>query len=353
MHQYSIKFDHVFVGYGKKTILHNISLKVKKGNVVAVIGNSGAGKSTGIRCMTAQIQPRIGNARTSGLDVKNSEVVQATIGYVPQLEHVSLYMNFSAEKNALFFGRNYGIPDERIKSRCREIMEILGLGQDEFIKKKVKFLSGGEKKRVSIMVGLISDPEVLFLDEPTTGLDPHLRIEVLNFLYKINQKYNTTIMIVSHDLECVDYCNQVIIFSDGMLVDSDHPHNLIKRLPNNGKAYDLQFKELSIDDEGYISSISEIKSLLHVGRNKFRIFIDSDDELTVIQTKILEKNLEILKRTPIDCTFLDYFRIQSKYKYPDMTLKLKKEALEFQKQQKEMKTNGIKTPIKSSNQIIL
>ena len=145
----SITMDEVFAGYGKITILHNISLEIPKGNIVAVIGNSGAGKSTAIRAITAQIQPKKGKIITAGYDVKETVLVQASIGYVPQLEYQSLYYNFSAEKNALFFGRNFGLSDKQIKKRCEELLGLLGLSEKEFKKVPVKRLSGGEKKRVS------------------------------------------------------------------------------------------------------------------------------------------------------------------------------------------------------------
>lgn len=321
---YSIIFDKVSVGYGKTIILHNVSLRVERGEMVSVIGNSGAGKSTGIRCMTAQIQPKIGSAKTSGIDVKFSEVVQATIGYVPQLEHVSLYYNFSIEKNALFFGRNYGISDKAIKKRCREIMAILGLKDPKFLKKKVKFLSGGEKKRVSIMVGLVSNPEVLFLDEPTTGLDPHLRIEVLNFLHTVNQKFGTTIVIVSHDLEVVDYCSQVIIFSDGTLVDQGDPKKMVKSLPNEGFAMDILVEQISLEKEESMEKIAQIKYILHIGRNKFRFYYDNRKYERIIQEECKKLGINIKHVDFSESTFLDYFRINSKYNYYQIAEKLKK-----------------------------
>lgn len=322
----AINFEHVFTGYGKKTILYDINLKIKKGNMVAVIGNSGAGKSTGIRCMTAQILPQHGEAYTSGISVKHRESVQSLIGYVPQLEYLSLYYNFSAEQNALFFGKNYGLETHVIKQKCKEIMGVLGLGEEEFIHKKIKLLSGGEKKRVSIMIGLISSPEILFLDEPTTGLDPHLRIEVLNFLYKINKTYGTTIMIVSHDLECVDYCDQVIVFSDGVLVDSHQPRECVESLPNKGFGYEVAFEELSLEQENILNSIHQILYFLHIGRNKFKIFCNSGKDFVEITQILIEKGFKVKKYVKMDSTFLDYFRIMSKYHYPQLSKKMLKEA---------------------------
>ena len=336
----AINFEHIYVGYGKQTILYDINLQIKKGNMVAVIGNSGAGKSTGIRCMTAQIIPQDGEAHTSGISVKNREDVQGMIGYVPQLEYISLYYDFNAMQNALFFGRNYGIKDSVIKQRCQEIMEILGLAQEEFIKKKVKLLSGGERKRVSIMIGLISNPEILFLDEPTTGLDPHLRIEVLNFLHKINKKFGTTIMIVSHDLECVDYCDQVIVFSDGVLVDSRQPRECVENLPNKGFGYEITFEELSIEQEDILSSIKKIIYFLHIGRNKFKIFCNSNVDFVEITQILIQRGFKVKKYNKMDSTFLDYFRIMSKYKYPTVSVQMKQDAKERLQNMKRGKTHG-------------
>ncbi len=273
--------------------------------------------------MTAQIQPTHGEAYTSSINVKESERVQASIGYVPQLEYLSLYFNFSALKNALFFGRNFGMKDKVIKSRCKELMNLLGLGEDEFLNKPIKKLSGGEKKRVSIMIGLINNPEILFLDEPTTGLDPHLRIEVLNFLYRINQKYNTTMLLVSHDLESVDYCSQVIIFSDGVLVDEGNPMEMIESLPNKAKALDVTFESLYLEQEEALEKLEIVKYILHIGRNRYYVFIENSEILNEFRTECAKLDLKIQEISFVRSNFLEYFRIKSKYFYKSKAEKIK------------------------------
>lgn len=319
----SLEMDHVFVGYGKETILHDICMSVPKGSIVAVIGNSGAGKSTGIRCMTAQLVPTRGTAKTSGFNVTEREEVKLRIGYVPQLEYLSLYYNFNALDNAKFFGRNFGISDMEIELRCQDLMKILGLGEEEFIKKPVHQLSGGEKKRVSIMIGLINQPEILFLDEPTTGLDPHLRIEVLNFLLTINQKYQTTIFLVSHDLECVDYCDKVIVFADGCMVDYGAPRTMTNSLPNEGKALVTQFQSLSPAEESELSKILDIKYILHTGRNTFKLFFEKSFSKDQILGQITDKKLIVTRAFLSNSTFLDYFRVHSLYTYHKKAMELK------------------------------
>jgi len=322
--EYSLEMDHVFVGYGEGTVLYDITLKVKKGSILGVIGGSGAGKSTAIRAMTAQLKPSKGTCRTAGFNVKSHpSEVQMRIGYVPQLEYLSLYYKFNALDNAKFFGRHFGISDKEIEKRTKDVMSILGLGDEEFITKPVKKLSGGEKKRVSIMIGLINQPEILFLDEPTTGLDPHLRIEVLNFLSKINKEYGTTMVLVSHDLECVDYCDTVMVFSDGCVVDFGDPRKMTRSLPNNGGALTIKFKSMEPDDDEKIKELEEIKYLLHVGRNTFRLFIPSEEKVSNILNKLEDFHLYPINHYVNNCTFLDYFRVHSLYTYPEKAQNIK------------------------------
>ncbi|MHA1148898.1 MAG: ABC transporter ATP-binding protein [Promethearchaeota archaeon] len=321
---YSLELQNVYVGYGKKNVLHNITLKVKRGSILGVIGGSGAGKSTGIRVMTAQLAPSKGLCKTAGFNVKtHPEDVQMRIGYVPQLEYLSLYYKFNAIDNALFFGRNFGVSDKILKERCKEIMEILGLGDKEYLKKPIRKLSGGEKKRVSIMIGLINRPEILFLDEPTTGLDPHLRIEVLNFLSRINKKYGTTMVIVSHDLECVDYCDTVMVFSDGVIADFGNPREMTHSLPNRGRALTVKFDHLELGDEKRIESINEIIYMLHVGRNTFKLYFNDEKHIDIVLDKLEEMGHIPVKYYVNTCVFLDYFRVHSTYTYPKKTKELK------------------------------
>ena len=194
--------------------------------------------------MTGQQKPTKGYAVTAGCHaIKDKGKLVYQIGYCPQLDYLSLYGEFNSLDNCLFFGKNYQIPRDEIYRRGREIMSILGFENETLIKRPVKYLSGGEKKRVSIAVGLINTPKILFLDEPTTGLDPHLRISVLNYLLKINKEFNTTMVIVSHDLEVADYCSKVAILNFGHLAGFGKPKELVESLPSQGHVcYSLNLK---------------------------------------------------------------------------------------------------------------
>ncbi|MHA1821007.1 MAG: ABC transporter ATP-binding protein [Promethearchaeota archaeon] len=310
--EYDIYMKDVDVSYDKKlTVLKDVSLQAKKGEILGLIGGSGAGKSTCMRVMTGQIKPVRGFVRTVGYDViKEKHKLVQRIGYVPQLEYLSLYYDFSAIDNCIFFGRTYLLKPEEIKKRAIEIFKVLGFESEELMNKPVKYLSGGEKKRVSIAVGLINTPDVLFLDEPTTGLDPHLRISVLNFLLKINREFNTTMVIVSHDLEVADYCSKVAILNYGRLVGFGKPKELVESLPSKGKMLHALFKQMDTRrDLKRLKEVEGIKYILHSGRNQVKIFSDKIDEIYEIIDNIEKKGLEIKHFSIETGTFLDYFRI--------------------------------------------
>ena len=304
---------NVYVSYDKKKIvLHNISLDVNKGEILGLIGGSGSGKSTILRCLTGQIKTHRGHVRTADCDViKNKNELVNKIGYVPQLEYLSLYYEFNALENCIFFGRNYQVGSEEIETRARRIFKILGFENEDMLLRPVKRLSGGEKKRVSIAVGLINTPEVLFLDEPTTGLDPHLRISVLNFLLKINQEFGTTMVIVSHDLEIVDYCSKVAILNYGRMTGYGRPVELIESLPSGGRAVLIEVDNIDPDRKmERILRIEGIEYVLNAGRNKLKLFVKDTGRISAILDRFYEMNMNVKSFSIDKGTFLDYFRLK-------------------------------------------
>lgn len=310
---FSLILDNVHVSYEKgKEILHDISFRAKKGDILGIIGGSGAGKSTCLRTMTGQLSRKFltkGNATTAGCNVleDNSSLINR-IGYVPQLEYLSLYDEFNAIDNCVFFGKNFQLSKNIIKQRAVEILEVLGFNED-LMTKPVKRLSGGEQKRVSIAVGLINTPEVLFLDEPTTGLDPHLRINVLNFLLKINRKYKTTIVIVSHNLEISDYCDLIAILIKGKLVSFGPPDEMINSLPSAGNILLCRFDYLNLKQINTIKKLEEVEFVLHAGRNQLKLFLKDFYQFRKTYNNIINLNLPLRSFSIVKGSFIDYFRV--------------------------------------------
>jgi ABC-type multidrug transport system ATPase subunit len=310
--QVNIELKNVSVKIGKTTILDHINFHAKRGEVLAIIGGSGAGKSNCLLILTTQIKPTEGEVYLAGYNVvkeKEKEKIDEILGYVPQPEEVSAYPEFSALTNAYYFGKMYGLSDDEIKTRAVQILNILGF-TEEMMKKPFRDLSGGEKKRVSICIGLIHNPKILLLDEITTGLDSHLRFEVLNYLRSLNKELDVTICVVTHDLETADYCDRVVILDKGKVVVFGEPKEYLKELPNNGKCLRVKFKRLTIDVQKKIEEIKSVKYVLSVGRNTLKIFPKTGEyNLGEFIEELNALGYEPLELSEVEATFADYFRL--------------------------------------------
>ncbi|NMC05231.1 MAG: ABC transporter ATP-binding protein [Candidatus Lokiarchaeota archaeon] len=301
----------------KLTLIKDVSFHAYEGEILGLIGESGAGKSTILRCITGQMKPSAGTVNVAGVDVvhhKNEAIKR--FGYVPQLELISVYDHFSALENVYYFGKMYlsGVSDEQIKQRGREVLGILGF-KEALMDKKAKHLSGGEKKRVSIAIGMVHDPEILLLDEPTTGLDISLRIQVLNYLKNLNKKLGISVVIVSHDLEIAQYCSRIVLLEKGRVIEFGDPEVLInKLLPCEGRAIKLEVAELNEEIIESIRALPEVKFVIKTGRNDVKIFAEDIDKVMI--SKIIEHceniNIPIVSITLDRADFTSYYRIKSK-----------------------------------------
>lgn len=315
----SIKSHIIFISHATvkldngASLIDDVSLVANRGEMLGIIGQSGAGKSTTIKVLTGQLKPTRGFARISGYDVfldRTNAVLK--MGYVPQMGGLDdIYTEFSALKNAYYFGKMYGISKAEIEKTARQILRILGFS-DELMKKPVKHLSGGEKKRVSICVGMIHNPEVLILDEPTTGLDAHLCTEVLNYLKILNKTLNTTIVMVSHDLETAQYVDRLAILDRGKVIEFSSPKMLIDLFfPSQGRTILMTFPLVTNALLNKLKAIEMVQYVLKVGRHAVKIFSTGipqnlHDLIQAIQAKGLK-----FQSFSIDyATFLDYFRLR-------------------------------------------
>jgi len=171
----TVSVKNLDVYFGDSQIIHSVSFKVKKKELIGLFGISGAGKTTIIRVLTCQIKKNnwSGDVMVTGLNpgkkVNHAEIL-SNIGYVPQLELLNLYYELSPLVNVEIFASNYGMTKEEARKRARDLFSILDIPEDTW-KNPLKSLSGGEKKRVSMAIGLIHNPGVLFLDEPTTQIN--------------------------------------------------------------------------------------------------------------------------------------------------------------------------------------
>ena len=241
-----------------KTIkaVKNISFSVEKGEIIAFIGPNGAGKSTSIKMMTGILFPEKGKIDVLGLDpTKDRKHLAYEIGCVfgqkEQLwTHLTPYDNFK------FFGAIYDIPDSRVEKKIEELKELFEL--DDFINTPVRNLSLGQRIRCEIVASLIHEPKILFLDEPTIGLDPVVKENIRVLIKRMNKEFKTTIVLTSHDVSDIEkLCKRVIIVNKGKIVLDDSMENL-KYHYLNKKIIDAKMKEkINLEDEEGITILKD------------------------------------------------------------------------------------------------
>ena len=234
----------------------NISFEVEKGEVIAFIGPNGAGKSTTIKMLTGILYPDKGDIKVLGIDPrKERKKLAYNIGTVfGQKEQ--LWMHLTPYDNFKFFGAIYDIPEYAVEKKIEELKQVFEL--EEFIDTPVRNLSLGQRIRCEIVASLIHEPSILFLDEPTIGLDPVVKENIRTLIKRMNKEYKTTIFLTSHDISDIEKsCKRVIIINSGQVVLDDSMENL-KYHYLNKKIVEAKMKEkVNLDDEEGITILKD------------------------------------------------------------------------------------------------
>jgi len=290
----SIKVQNITKSFGEQKALNNISFSIQKGEIVGFLGPNGAGKSTMMRVLTTYHNADSGEAEVNGFDVlKSKPDVQESIGYLP--EHNPLYLEMYVKEYLAFNAAIYKVPKERIK----EVIEQTGLTLEAH--KKIAQLSKGYRQRVGLAAALLHNPEVLILDEPTTGLDPNQLIEIRKLILKIGKE--KTILLSTHIMKEVEaVCDRVIIINKGELVAD-------KKLEDLREATE-QIIEVEFDyrvEEVLLNKLSNVVSVKNTGGFVYEIVFNTtkdmrpavfdfahDNELKTLQLSRKNKNLESL-----------------------------------------------------------
>lgn len=215
----SIEVNNISKSYGAQKALDNISFTVKKGEIVGFLGPNGAGKSTLMKILTTYIAADEGSAAVNGFDVDTqSKAVQQSIGYLP--EHNPLYLDLYVREYLAFNADVYKVA----KSRIEEVIQLTGLSNESH--KKIGQLSKGFRQRVGLANALLHNPDVLILDEPTTGLDPNQLVEIRNVIKNVGR--DKTVFLSTHIMQEVEaICDRVIIINNGKIVADKKLDNLI------------------------------------------------------------------------------------------------------------------------------
>ena len=305
---YSIELKSLTKSFGDVIAVNDISLSVKNGEIFGFLGPNGAGKSTTIMILTTLLKPTSGQALISGFDVMtNPKQVRENIGYVQQEITVDEYL--TGRENLLLQAKLNHIPKGEIDKRIDELLELIELTDKQ--DKPVGTYSGGMRKRLDIAGGLLHRPKVLFLDEPTVGLDIQTRRKIWEYIKKIHDEFDMTIFLTTHYMEEADkLCDRIGIIDGGKIQVIDSPENMKKAMGNEVISIILE------EGENHNSFLSELKKIEFVNKinedgTKLTLFASNGTEVIPKIFQISSKlNIKItsisLTQPTLDDVFISY-----------------------------------------------
>ena len=305
---YSIETKSLTKSFGDVTAVNDISLSVKNGEIFGFLGPNGAGKSTTIMILTTLLKPTSGQALISGFDVAtNAKQVRQNIGYVQQETTVDEYL--TGRENLLLQAKLNHIPKNEIDKRIDEILTLIELTDKQ--DKTVVTYSGGMRKRLDIAGGLLHRPKVLFLDEPTVGLDIQTRRKIWQYIKKIHDEFQMTIFLTTHYMEEADQlCDRIGIIDDGKIQVIDSPENLKKAMGN--EVISIIFEE-GENRDSFLSELEKIEFVNKINKDgsKLTLFASNGTEVIPKIFQISSKlNIKItsisLTQPTLDDVFISY-----------------------------------------------
>ncbi|VXC29059.1 Gliding motility-associated ABC transporter ATP-binding subunit GldA [Flavobacterium sp. 9AF] len=292
----SIEVVNISKSYGEQKALDQISFSIKKGEIVGFLGPNGAGKSTLMKILTTFITADEGNGKVNGFDVTTEvKAVQKSVGYLP--EHNPLYLDLYIREYLSFNADIYKVTRQRIE----EVIQLTGLTPES--NKKISQLSKGYRQRVGLACALLHDPDVLILDEPTTGLDPNQLVEIRDLIKNIGK--DKTVFLSTHIMQEVEaICERVIIINNGKIIEDKNLTTLVKEQIH--QIINIEFDQPILKEELIFQNLKSITSYsdsayeLHFEseRDMRPLLFDfaNEKELKILQLSLKNKNLEQIFR---------------------------------------------------------
>jgi ABC-2 type transport system ATP-binding protein len=290
----SIEVKEVYKYYGEQAALKNVSFSINSGEIVGFLGPNGAGKSTMMKILTCYLQKSEGEVKVNGLNVDtDSQEIKRIVGYLP--EHNPLYLEMYIKEYLTYVANIYKLKD--VKQRVAEMIEMVGLQKEQH--KKIGALSKGYRQRVGLAQAIIHDPEVLILDEPTTGLDPNQLVEIRQLIQNIGK--TKTVMLSTHIMQEVEaICDRVIIIKDGEIVADDSTKHIQQQQTDLLTIF-VEFD--NIVSKNQLQNINGVKTAKLVEENKWIISSAKDvrahvakfaqqNDMLILTIRLEEKSME-------------------------------------------------------------
>jgi ABC-2 type transport system ATP-binding protein len=304
----AIVVDHISKKYGDFTAVDDVSFAVKQGEIFGLLGPNGAGKSTLIRMMTTLLPITSGRALINGFNVANDpDDARNCMGVIPQA--LTSDIDLTVEENLSIYAKLYDVPADKRKRNIDELLETVDL--TKWRGAQTKTLSGGMRRRLEIARGLVHNPKIFFLDEPTTGLDPVSRVAVWEMLTTIKNKHGLTVLITTHYMDEADrLCDRIAIVDHGKLVALDSPMALKANVPGSN-VIEVQFKSAPADWQAKLEALEDVKSVQSQASDAYRIMSSNGSKTTTelvemaVKSKVELKSLSV-QNTTLDDVFVHY-----------------------------------------------
>jgi ABC-2 type transport system ATP-binding protein len=296
----TIEINNLTKKFGSFIAVNDISFDVDKAEIFGFLGPNGAGKTTTIRMLCGILTPTSGNGTVAGFDIlRENEKIKSRIGYMSQ--KFSLYNDLTVEENMDFFAGIYKITNTKKQERKEWAFTIAGLSDDR--KRMTRELPTGYKQRLALVCALLHRPTIVFLDEPTAGVDPLSRRQFWDLIYELKTAEHTTIFVTTHYMDEAEHCERIGLIQDGRLTTIGTPTELKASIKS--KIFSIT-AEPFLKVKEFLQAERLIKRTIPFGLS-WHVFLDSDNAAQEIKNKLLLNNLHIQKFEPVIPSLEDVF----------------------------------------------
>src|ERR1700676_3146646 len=300
----AIVAEHLVRRFGQVTAVNDVSFRVEKGEIFGFLGPNGSGKTTVIKMLTGLLPLSGGEARVEGIDVrKDPDAVREKIGYMSQ--NFSLYTDLTVSENLTFYGRVYGLSAERLRKRMDEIIQLNGLGP--YLNRLSAQLSGGWKQRLALGCAMLHEPKLVFLDEPTAGIDPVARRQLWDLLFDLSG-HGVTFFVTTHYMDEAERCSHVAYIYYGKLIADGTPASL-RELPDVQPAgtYRVEITTPEVTRAlRVVRTIPGIRSATIFGQS-IHALVDGHFDIEHLREQLLKNGLVVGEIRPLAPSLEDVF----------------------------------------------